>query len=310
MITLKNALAASCIALLAGTSTLHAQTFTFTTLDNPGDPTFNQLLGINDNGVIVGYFGSGAAGHPNIGYEISPPYTSYTSNMQPGSVQTQATGINNEGVTTGFWSSTNFGMGDTNYGLVRQPTGNNFTYVSVTDPLVGTSPTTDQALGINNNSIAAGFYVDANGVSHGFTYNLATATYEPVKVRGSVGVAATGINDSNLVSGFFTNSKGATLGFVSNQSGSVVTKFEVPKTSFTQLLGINNSGVAVGFYMGSDQIPHGLYYTPSNGQWTTVDEPNGVGGTVVNGINNKGELVGFYTDAAGNVHGMLVTVSP
>ena len=61
--------AAACLAASAAS----AQTFSFTTLDNPGDPTFNQLLGINDNGVIVGYFGSGAAGHPNVGYEISPP---------------------------------------------------------------------------------------------------------------------------------------------------------------------------------------------------------------------------------------------
>jgi hypothetical protein len=303
-------MAASALAAFISTSALHAQTFAFQTLDNPGDPTFNQLLGINDSGVIVGYFGSGAAGHPNIGYEIAPPYTSYMSNMQPGSIQTQATGINNSSLTTGFWSSTNLGSGDTNYGFVRQPTGSNFTYVSVTDPLVGTNPTTDQALGINNKDIAAGFYLDANGVSNGFTYNLSTAAYAPVKIKGSTSVAATGINDNNEVSGSFTTAKGATEGFVSNQSGSVVTKFEVPKTTTTQLLGINNSGVAVGFYLDKKGIPHGLYYTPSNGNWTTVDDPSGAMGTTVNGINNVNQLVGFYTDAAGNTHGMIVTVTP
>ena len=40
----------------------------FTTLNNQADPTFNQLLGINDQGVIAGYFGSGDTGHPNQGY--------------------------------------------------------------------------------------------------------------------------------------------------------------------------------------------------------------------------------------------------
>src|SRR5579885_3695116 len=44
---------------------------TFQTLDNAADPTFNQLLGINNTGVIAGYFGSGAAGHPNKGYLLS-----------------------------------------------------------------------------------------------------------------------------------------------------------------------------------------------------------------------------------------------
>ena len=89
----------------------------------------------------------------------------------------------------------------------------------------------------------------------------------------------------------------------------MVTHFEVPKTSFTQLLGINNEGVAVGFYMDKKGVTHGLYYTPANGNWTTVDDPNGAGGTVVNGVNNKNQLVGFYTDSTGNTHGMLVTVT-
>ena len=38
-----------------------------------------------------------------------------------------------------------------------------------------------------------------------------------------------------------------------------------------------------------------------------VDDPNGVGSTLVNGINAAGDLVGFYTDAAGNTDGMLAT---
>jgi hypothetical protein len=38
-------------------------TYTYTTLNNSNDLTFNQLLGINDSGVIAGYFGSGMAMH-------------------------------------------------------------------------------------------------------------------------------------------------------------------------------------------------------------------------------------------------------
>jgi hypothetical protein len=53
-------------------------------------------------------------------------------------------------------------------------------------------------------------------------------------------------------------------------------------------------------------LTHGVIYTPSNGQWTQLDDPNGVQGTVLNGVNDKGQIVGFYTDAAGNTHGMLV----
>jgi hypothetical protein len=308
-------LAATVLGVVASASA-SAQTFSFTTLDNPGDPTFNQLLGINDKGTIVGYFGSGAPGHPNIGYEIAAPYTAFMRNMQPGSIQTQATGINNADITTGFWSPTNLGPNgqnmpqDANFGFVRQPTGKNFTYISVTDPLTAGLPQADQALGINNSNVVAGFYNDANGASHAFTYALSTATYTPLKFGGTVAAAATGINDNGQVCGFYTTAKGSTFGFVRNATGGVVSHFKVPGTNFTQLFGINNAGVAVGFYMGSDNVPHGLYYTPATGAWTPVNDPNGVQGTVVNGINNKNQLVGFYTDAAGNTHGMIVTVTP
>ena len=42
----------------------------FFVLNNPGDPAFNQLLGINDGHVIVGYFGDGTV-IPNNGSQKS-----------------------------------------------------------------------------------------------------------------------------------------------------------------------------------------------------------------------------------------------
>jgi hypothetical protein len=60
----------------AGIVSMHAATarigYGFRTLDDTADPTFNQLLGINDSGLIAGYFGSGAPGHPNMGYQLAP----------------------------------------------------------------------------------------------------------------------------------------------------------------------------------------------------------------------------------------------
>ena len=78
----------------------------FTTLNDAADPTFNQLLGINNGGKIAGYFGSGAPGHPNKGYTLTPPYGqgNYHNENFPGSVQTQVTGLNNKDLTVGFWA--------------------------------------------------------------------------------------------------------------------------------------------------------------------------------------------------------------
>src|SRR5271155_3606157 len=94
--------------------------YSFQTIDNPRDLTFNQLLGINDEGQIVGYFGSGAAGHPNKGYVIPAGSRYFVNENFPGSVQTQVTGENNRGITVGFWSNTNMGVGmDANFGWVN-----------------------------------------------------------------------------------------------------------------------------------------------------------------------------------------------
>ena len=49
-------------------------TYSFTTIDFPGDP-FTQLLGINDDSLIAGYHGSGAAGSPNKGFRLTLPET-------------------------------------------------------------------------------------------------------------------------------------------------------------------------------------------------------------------------------------------
>jgi hypothetical protein len=305
---LSSLIAGVAVIALAVPTLAQAVTFSYRTLDNPADPTFNQLLGINDSGVIVGYYGNASAGHPTIGYEIAAPYKTFSSNNLPGSIQTQATGINNAGLTTGFWSDTNLGGGDANFGFLRLPVGKAFRYIDINEPSVGGTPHITQVLGINKNDVVAGFYLDAAGVSHGFTYDVINVVY--ATVGSKFPAAATGINDNNVISGFYMPTSTQTVGFTRTGNGGVTTSFNVPGSTNTQLLGINNSNVAVGFYADKAGIDHGLYYTPSNGAWVVVNDPSGVMGTVVNGINNKNQLVGFYTDAAGNTHGMLVTVTP
>src|SRR5258707_9091523 len=66
--------------------------FKFQDITNANDPTFNQELGIDNAGEIVGYLGSGAAGHPNKGYtDVTPHQTqlSFTNEKFPASAQTQ-----------------------------------------------------------------------------------------------------------------------------------------------------------------------------------------------------------------------------
>jgi hypothetical protein len=109
--------AALTLAGAAGASVSRAADhgYRFATLDNHRDVTFNQLLGINKAGLISGYFGSGAAGHPNKGYLLQPGYSQrdYANENFPRSAQTQVTGLNDVGNTVGFWANSagaNFGF--------------------------------------------------------------------------------------------------------------------------------------------------------------------------------------------------------
>ena len=116
---------------------------------------------------------------------------------------------------------------------------------------------------------------------------------------------ATGVNNAGAVSGFFlmgANSTGYLL------VGNTLTQLNVPGSSFTQALGLNNTGDVVGFYNDSMGGSHGFLWDGST--FMTIDDPLGIGTTVVNGINDKGQIVGFYVDANGNVDGFVGTPTP
>ena len=137
-------------AFLIAAPKVKAGAYTFQTLNNSADPAFNQLLGINNSGVIAGYDGDGNA-LPNKGYVLSSPYGSgnYVSENFPNSAQTQVVGINNRStpVTVGFWADN---MAN-NFGFVDQ----NGVFTSVQDPGTPAAATTvNQLLGVNDSNIA------------------------------------------------------------------------------------------------------------------------------------------------------------
>lgn len=274
--------------------------FTFTTLDDQADPTFNQLLGVNNKGKIAGYFGIGnSPAHPNKGYLLVPPYGQgdYVNENFPGSTQTQVTAINTHGDTAGFWANNK----NVDRGFIEWKG----VFTSYTDPKMPRSKTT-QILGINDFGIAVGFYNDAKGNSHGFTLNQATGRFTPVLVPGATSVTATGINDAGDVTGFST-SAGQTTSFLIK--GGQLSGFTFPGGSNTQSLGVNNHDQMVGSYQDGAGVLHGFLLSDplTRAKWQSIDDPNGIGSTVVNGLNDKNQMVGFYTDAAGNFNGMLIT---
>jgi hypothetical protein len=278
--------------------------YTFKTLDDSADLTFNQTLGINNEGTIAAYFGSGAQGHPNKGYDLtySPRGFKLQNENVPGSTQTQVTGLNDRGVTVGFWSDmNNASQTNDNFGFYDI----DGSFRSVKYPASSASnPSVNQLLGVNDEDVAVGFYNDASGNSHGYTYNIRTGKFASVTIPGATSVTASAINNSGDIAGFFTNSVGATDSFLWTGPGHVIT-LAVPGAQATQALGVNDSKEVVGVYSagsGSAAVTHGFTWTAKHG-FKTVDDPDGAGTTTINGVNDQGDIVGFYTGTAGNTDG-------
>ncbi len=285
--------------------------YQFVTMGSHQDRTFNQLLGINNEGVIAAYFGSGAKGHPNKGYILHPPYAQgdIASENFPHSVQTQVTGLNDKGVTVGFFSTQNTAsMANNNFGFYAA--GGHFHEVNFA---TGTpsKPPVDQLLGVSDNDVAVGFFTNASGQSRGYTYNITTKKFNRVTVPGASGLGpsltATAINNHGDVAGFYSPSSGVTDGFLKLANGHFF-KFAVTGAKMTQAFGVNDSDLVAGTVTYGDGATHGFLWKPTSGfLLISIDDlaPGGNGSTVLNGINNENDLVGFYTDPKGNVDGFV-----
>jgi len=270
--------------------------FQFRTLVDRADPTFNQILGVNDRGTAVGYFGSGEdTKHPNKGFLVTSPYQpgEFRNENFPGSVQTQVVGINNDGTTVGFYVD----AAGANHGFIRWQGR----FRTVDFPGTTSKPSFNQLLGVNNHNVAAGFYNDQAGNSHGYLFDARRGRFIPLQLPiQATSVVATGINDAGQVVGFLVIGK-TTHGFL--WSHDELTLLRLGNHTNTQALGINNAGVIVGSFVDAADHTHGFVRFGS-GMVRRVDAP-GSTSTVVNGLNNRGVIVGFFTDTRKNTLGFI-----
>jgi branched-chain amino acid transport system substrate-binding protein len=259
----------------------------FQAIASPHDPTFTQLLGINNRQVIAGYDGSGQTVngvlHPNMGFTLALP-SNMSAETFPNSAQTQVIGINNQDETGGFYVDQS---GNTHGFLSRR---GQFTTVD----LAGT--TFNQILGLNNRGQAVGYFQDTQGINHAYVRD-ARGTFVVPPIPNS---QATGINDAGVVVGFTQPTTTTSSAFILRDEQ--VRIFNFPGATFTQALGENNRGQIVGTYNDAAGTAHGFIY--DRGHFRSIDVP-GSNSTVINGINDEGRIVGFFTDANGNTVGAV-----
>jgi probable HAF family extracellular repeat protein len=184
-----------------------------TTVDAPST-AFNQLLGINDKGEEAGYSSPNTAGMtfqtPYIDNNGKFQYlTSFlpaafsANNFGGGLNNSQATGINNLGLVSGFYMTNG---GADSFGFLFNGT----TLTSLEYP----GSTFTQALGVNNDGEVVGTYIDSSGTMHGFIYD--NGTYQTVDDPFGVGTTTVnGLNNKGDLVGFFVAGDN-TEGFVAS----------------------------------------------------------------------------------------------
>lgn len=250
--------------------------YTFKTIIYPND-AFTQLLGINTGGEIVGYHGNGQGGHPNKGFTLKLPST-FTLEDFPGAVQTQVTGVNDLGQTSGFYTDT----AGVQHGFLKLGA----TFKTVHYPgSVG-----NRLLALNSASQAIGVYFEPSGRMGYYLYedgNFSLLNL-PDEIKSSAQI--TGINNAGAISGYYADKAYKMHGFLLTR-GHLIT-LTVPEALGTFAYGLNNVGQVVGYYTDGIYQASGFVWSESTG-FQTVDDP--IGGnaiTVINGINDKGVIVG------------------
>lgn len=283
------------------------------TFDAPGAGTApflgTMVRAINASGNASGFY--------SVAIDISHSYIRTSSGTltefdPPSSIGSDALCLNDSGAVAGglldFNGHHGFVRGADGTFAVIDPTGN----ASEVNVVIPTQ--------INSSGAVAGYYIDTNGVDHGFLRDSSVAiTILDAPGAGTSRATGTDISDINthgvMVGGIGVGTANGvvdtTHSFMLAANGTY-TFFEPPQAVSSIAEGINDNGVIVGEYRDANLVRHG-YIRQTDGTLTSFDEPNaslapttaGNLGTAPRGINLGGEIVGIYSDAAGAWHAFV-----
>ncbi len=217
---------------------------TYTSINCPGATTGTYATGINDDGVIVGYFTTDLK---TIAFTFQKGNCKNLPDFNGSAVNPYD--INDAGQIVGAY----FVATDVDHGF--ELTGKTYTDISV--------PASSQtfAAGISSAGEIVGSYYDASLGEHGFL--LRNGTYQTIDIPGATGkTSASGLNDKSFIVGSYQDpTLGTYEGFVT--TGGKFTELIVPGSITTFANSINNGGIIVGSYFNGTVNPQGFMATPS-----------------------------------------------
>ncbi len=274
-------------------------TYKFVTVNVPGSSTFTRVLGVDDLGQVVGYYGSGTPSDPSHGFSSLVPYAKFRTLNFPLAVNTVATSIDGTRIVAGYFEDNS--PGHHTFGFIR----NRAIWTYYKDFKTPKGPNSvNELLGINDSGIAVGFYKDSYG--NDIPYEVAGGHYEALHPPGAVSAMATGINKPGDITGTETLASGETEGWLLRNG----TYTQLSYANSTQAFAINYQQEVAGSYVdGAGTHGFVLIKPGSPGQqiWQSIDEPNAAGTTVVTSINDHHTITGWYLDASGHTDGFVAT---
>jgi hypothetical protein len=219
----------------------------------------------------------------------------FTTIDAPGASDTEAYGINNPGIVTGFY--------------VIQGRGHGFVWRNGSLTTVDHPGALDTLLGdVNDPGLVIGNYGPFE-TQHATIYNIATGTFTtlpdvpnlPVNIGDGINAQGIAVGSAGMgnVSVTFSN-----VGWI--WDGRAYSFFSVPGSAGfgTTAGGINARGQVSGYFQDASGGFHGFLKHGST--FTQIDVP-GATDTFAYAINNRTDLAGWYVDQQGVTHGFVLS---
>lgn len=219
-----------------------------TTFNPGGDNGFTKVTGINEDGMLVGFYATSNSS-PTFGFLRYPDGGIVTFNAPRDASATIPWGLNNRGTTTGFSSIGENPPG----GFVRSLDG----YTTTFNYGLGLSP-----LSINARGEIAGWYLGPGNFLGFVRSSTGKITPFDLPDQGGIETQSIRINAAGDVTGSYqVDENSAVHGFIRFCNGKLIT-FDPPGATFTYSTGIADPGVVTGRYYSHSANPAGFLRIP------------------------------------------------
>ena len=270
-------LAFACIATAADAPKL---TFKFKTLKGFPKAQQTSMYGINNKGVVVGYYLDQSSKEHGVRWD--PKDKKFTTIDDPkGDMGSECINLNSKGTIVGGYYTAGSLFG--------------FQYQDGKFSDIGPTGVVSEAWGINDEGEVAGFVTDSNNVVHGYFWD--GKQYTILDYPGANNwTEAWGINNEGLITLQWIDSSGHYEAATYNSKTKKYSKpITVPGAAQTYAHSINNAGDIVFSWDDSSGNSFGALLTGK--KFYKFSDPKAPDYTRPDGINDKREIVGRYEPA-------------